>query len=421
MRIKTMMFGSSAKWSAPVAIALSIFYYYGSGVSREAFGYAPTLVSSALGTMYAAAYAFASALAVWESARLRKAGVWTMAPVRSRYRVTWNGIVPVLISAWIMLVLPVTIALGSAGALPTPASLGPLAMAMLLCVAHATIGFGIGLVAPPVIAAPLMAVIVWVLVAFSWSTDAFWMRHVSGQYPTTLMFGEAATYRSLLPHLLLTGGIAAAVVLLWLPLRYWLVRGALAAAVAVMCPVLAVQAVRGWEANPPLLAGQAPMDCAGGTPKVCVPQASPADVAAVSKEATSVLADLHDAGFTGTPELIVDRLGDGRYPPPSTANTWRVGITSGTRDGELRYRITQAAVQFPCLRVDPVHGNEVMLWAATVTGEESTYNAHMKQRGRTFAGEKQVRRTVRRILASEPSEQGKWYRQSLSAGCRQSS
>ncbi|MEV5732075.1 hypothetical protein [Streptomyces sp. NPDC052292] len=416
-----MLFGSSVKWSAPVAVALSIFYYYGSGVARESFGYAPTLVSSALGTMYAAAYAFASALAVWESARLRKAGVWAMGPVRSRYRVTWNGIAPALISAWIMLVLPVTIALVSAGVLPTPASLAPLVMAMLLCVAHATIGFGIGLVAPPVIAAPLMAVIVWVLVAFSWSTDAFWMRHVSGQYPTTLMFGEAATYGSLVPHLLLTGGIAAAVALLWLPLRSRLVRGMLAAAVAVTCPVLAVQAVRGWEANPPLLAGQAPMDCAGDAPKVCVPQASPAQVGTVRKEAASVLADLHAAGLTGTPELIVDRLGDGRYPPPSTADTWRVGITSGTREGELRYRLTQAAVRFPCLRVDPVHGNEVMLWAATVTGEESTFNAHMKQRGRTFAGEKEVRRTVHRILASEPAEQGEWFRRSLSAGCRQNS
>ncbi|WP_216725845.1 hypothetical protein [Streptomyces sp. NRRL S-31] len=421
MRIRTMLWGSSAKWAAPIALLLSLFYYYGSGVSREAFGYAPTLVSSALGTMYAAAYAFASALAVWESAHLKRAGIWTMGPVRSRYRVAWEGIVPVLATAWIMLLLPVALALGSAGVLPTPAALGPLVMALLLCVAHATIGFGVGLVAPPVVAAPLMAVLVWVLVAFSWSTDAFWMRHVSGQYPTTLMFGEAAAYTSLLPHLLLTGGIALGVALLWLPLRPWVVRGALAAAVAVICPVLAVRAVQGWEANPPLLSGRAPMECAGDAPRVCVPRASPAHVAAVRKEAASVLADLRAAGFTGTPELIVDRMGEGRYPLASTADTWRVGITSGLRQGELRYRITQAAVRFPCRRVDPVHGNEVMLWAASVTGEEATYNAHMKRRGRTFAGEEEIRRTVRRVLAAEPREQGEWYRRSLLAGCRRDS
>ncbi|MGW1801504.1 hypothetical protein ACWCQN_37710 [Streptomyces sp. NPDC001984] len=371
--------------------------------------------------MYATAYAFASALAVWESGRLKKAGIWDMGPVRSRYRVAWNGLVPVLACAWTMLILPVALALVSAAVLPSPASLGPLAMAMILCVAHAAIGFGIGLIAPPVVAAPLIAVLVWVLVAFSWSTDAFWMRHVSGQYPTTLMFGEAATYGSLVPHLLFTGGIAVGVAMLWLPLRSKPVRGVLAAAVAFTCPVLAVQAVQGWEANPPLLTGQAPMDCVGDTPKVCVPQASPAHVAVFRREATSVLADLHSAGYMGTPEIVVDRMSDGRYPLPSTATTWRVRVTSGLRQSELRYQITRAAVQFPCLRVDPLYGNEVMLWAATVTGEEATYNAHMKKKGKTFAGEKQIRKTVRQVLASEPREQGKWYRQSLVAGCRQSS
>ncbi|MFG2479123.1 hypothetical protein [Streptomyces fagopyri] len=421
MRIRTVLFGSSFKWTAPFAVVLAFLYYYGSGVSHEAFGYAPTLVSTALGTMYASAYAFASALAVWESARVRKSGIWAMGPVRSRYHVAWNAILPALASAWIMLILPVTLALGGGGVFPTPASLGPLVMAVILCVAHATIGFGVGLIAPPVISAPLMAALVWVLVAFSWTTDAFWMRHVSGQYPTTLMFGESATYGSLVPHLLLTGGIAVAFALLWLPLRSRLARWILAAAVAVTCPVLAVQAVQGWEANPPLLTGQAPMDCVGDGPKVCVPQASPAHAATVRREATSVLNDLHSAGYEGTPKIIVDRLGDGRYSPRSTTATWRVGITRAIPQGELRYQLVRAAVQFPCLRVDPVLGNEVMLWAATVTGEEATYNDHMKDRGESFLDEREVRRRVRQVMAFDLREQGEWYRQSLIAGCRQSS
>ncbi|SBT90416.1 hypothetical protein GA0115233_101871 [Streptomyces sp. DI166] len=417
MRIRAVLLSSSAKWAIPFAVALSLFYYYGSGTPRETFSYSPALVSSALGTLYAVAYAIASALAVWESARLRKGGVWAMGPVRSRYRVAWNGIIPAVATAWVVLVLPVALALGSVAALPTPAGLGPLVMAMVLCVAHATIGFGVGILAPPVVAAPLMAVIVWVLVAFSWSSDAFWMRHVSGQYPTTLMFGETATYKSLVPPLLLAGGIAAGVAVLWLPLRSKAARGLLAAAVPVVCSVLAVQAVQGWTANPPLLANQAAMECAGGAPKVCVPQAGPADAATVRKAAASVLADLHAAGYPQTPDVIVDRLGEGRYPHPSTPNTWRVSLTRGLQQGELRYQITRAAVQFPCLRVDPVHGNAVVLWAATVTGEQATYDAHMK--GRAFPKEKEVRRTVRNVLASDPREQAEWYRQSLANGCRQ--
>ncbi|MFE0672538.1 hypothetical protein [Streptomyces sp. NPDC058867] len=319
-------------------------------------------------------------------------------------------------SAWILLLLPVVLALGSAAALPTPASLGPLVMAMLLCLAHAVIGFGVGLVAPPVVAAPLMAVLVWVLVAFSWSADAFWIRHVSGQYPTTLMFGESATYGSLLPHLLFTGGLAVGAALLWLPMRSRWIRGGLAAVVAFSCPVVAVRAVQGWEANPPLLAGQAPMDCVGTAPKVCVPQAASVRASAVRKDAVSVLADLHSAGFTKTPDVIVDRLGEGRYALPSTATIWRVGLTSGAQRDELRYQIARAAVQFPCLSVDPTYGNAVMLWAATVTGEADTYNDHMK--GRKFVEEDEVRRTVDRVLTTDPREQGKWYRQSLIAGCQ---
>ncbi|WP_189545541.1 DUF7224 domain-containing protein [Streptomyces gelaticus] len=319
-----------------------------------------------------------------------------------------------------MLVLPVSLALGSAAALPTPASLGPLLMAMGLCVAHAVIGFAIGLFVPRAVAAPIMAALVWVLVAFSWSTDAFWVRHVSGQYPTSLMFGELASYGSFAPHLLFTGGIAAGVAALWLPLRPKAIRAALAAATAVLCPVLAVQSVQDWGPNPPLLAGQAAMSCAGKAPRVCIPQASSADPAAVAKEAASVLSNLHAAGFTENPQLVVDRMADGRYPLPSTETTWRVGLTNSIRQGDLRYQLTRAAVRFPCARVDPAQGNAAMLWAATVTGEQGTYNQHMTDRG-AFPQEKAVRSKVRKVLASSPAEQGKWLSRTLAAGCGQGS
>ncbi|MFJ4922267.1 hypothetical protein [Streptomyces sp. NPDC088725] len=421
MRVRTGLRVSSAKWAAPVAVALSLLYYYGSGVGSQSFGYSPSIVSSALGTLYAAAYALTAALAVWESGRLKAAGVWAMAPVRSRYRVAWNGVAPVVFCGWILLLLPVAIALGSARAVPTPASTAPLAMAMILCVAHAVVGFAVGLLVPRTVAAPVVAAVIWVLVAFSWSTDAFWVRHVSGQYPTSLMFGELATYGSFVPHLLFAGGIAAGIALLWVPLRPKVVRAALALAVMVGCPALAYQEVKSWGPNPPVLLGQAPMNCAGESPKVCLPQASPARATAVRKEAASVLDDLRSAGFPGSPRVIIDRLGDGRYPPPSSQDTWRVGLTDAVRRGDLRYELTRASVQFPCLRVDPFRGNSVMLWAATVTGEEATYNAHMKMRDEPFRREAEVRGAVRRILAAGPAEQGDWYRRNIAAGCRQSS
>lgn len=104
---------------------------------------------------------------------------------------------------------------------------------MLLWVAHVVIGFAAGLHVRRLLAAPLVAVVTWVLVAFSVTSTTFWYRHVSGERTDSLAFGEIVPFRSLVPHLLFTGSIAMAALLLWMPIRHVIIRASLATALAL--------------------------------------------------------------------------------------------------------------------------------------------------------------------------------------------
>lgn len=419
MNLRTSLRASSVKWAAPFALGLSLFYYFANGSApSNALSYAPTLTSSAMSTIYGVTYAIAAGLAAWESGRLRLCGVWDLAPARSRYRIAANALAPVLGLVLLIPALPVALALGSAGVLPTPGSLRLLAMTWLLCVCHAVLGFAVGLRMPRVFAAPVVTVVVWVLVSFSWSTDPFWIRHVSGQYPTYLMFGELAGLDSLVPHILFTGGIAAGVLLLWLPLRPVVLRAALACAVAVAGPSLAHRITQDWGASPPLLTGQAPMVCSGSDPKVCMPEAAAGSLPDVRGDALSVLDDLRSAGVALSPAVITDRLSDGRFGKPTTEKTWRIGLTNAARNGSVRYQVLQAAVRFPCERVDARTGDAVLWWAATVTGEEKAYRERMNRDRAPSAAEDDTRDTVREVRTRSAAEQGRWFRDSLTDACR---
>ncbi|MGP4001165.1 DUF7224 domain-containing protein [Streptomyces sp. 8N706] len=402
-------------------LLLTLFYYFaGESAPLAVFhGYAPALVAAPLMTLYALAYAVAAALASWESGRLTSSGVWALAPARSRFRVAANVLLPVILLSWLVLLLPPSLSLVRTGTLPTAGSLRLPVMALVLCVAHAVIGFGIGIRAPRMITAPLMAITVWVLVAFSRATQPYWLRHVSGQY-ADLDFGEVPAVASLVAPLLFGGGIAIGVALLWLPLRGLAARAVLACAVSGICTVSAYNVAHEWDHNPPLATGQAPMECQGNAPKVCMPKATSSNLAAVRKEVVSVLDALRSSGVKETPSVITDRLADGRFARPSTKDTWRIGLTSAAQRDDVRFQVVTAAVRFPCKRADAVTGHAALLWAATVTDQVKPYNERMAQEMQTpetARAEKQVRDIVQGVLELPVKKQGVWFRQSLSSAC----
>ncbi|MFI6407841.1 hypothetical protein [Streptomyces sp. NPDC050548] len=318
--------------------------------------------------------------------------------------------------SWSMLILPASLALAQTGTLPTIDALRPLMLGMILCVVHAVIGFSVGLYVPRLIAAPLMVTAVWVLVSFSWSTEPFWLRHVSGQYPTTLMFGEAASIKSLTPHLLFSGGIAVGVAVMWIPVRSRTIRFTLASTVAIIGVISGQSMASGWNYNPPLLADRADMTCTGKSPKVCMPAVTASGLPRAYKEAESVLQSFQNIGVKVDPAVITDQIADGRYPRPSTDKVWRVGLTRGVQSGDVRYRLTVAAVHFPCSDPDLKTSREVMLWAAEVTGQVESERKRVAQE-QPFSDENEVNNEVRRVLNSPKAEQADWFTQSLSKAC----
>jgi hypothetical protein len=423
---------SSALWAAPVALGVTLFYFFESYVPDSRFlarfpDYAPSVTSWVLGVQSAMVYAAASCLAAWESGRLRRGGVWELAPARSRVRVACHALLPVAALAWTMVLLPVGMALVREGVAPTPGSMVlPLLVVALAC-AHLVIGFLIGLVVPPLVASPVLAVVVFYAVAASWSYEPFWPRHVSGQFPSVLGFGELPSVRSLLPHVLFTGAIALGAAMLWVPVRGLPRRAAVAVvavAVAVAGTSTAYRMTRDWEHTPPLSAGHAAVTCAGHAPEVCVPEAAGADPAAIAAEVADVLAGLRAAGVpvreSGT---VTDSLLRGwRDRPAPDGGSW-LPLSRGHAAGTLRLTLVRRMVDFPCRlsHAEPEAAESALLWAAGTVGAGDAYLAWLRADvGEAEQGAAMIERVMERVARARElpaAEQTAWYAAEAGRAC----
>ncbi|MGP2437390.1 DUF7224 domain-containing protein [Streptomyces sp. JW3] len=424
MRLLTVLRTSSALWAAPVALALPVFYFFvGRSDLESYYDYAPTIVSDVLMPDYSFAYAVASGLSAWESGRIVMARVWDSAAARSRYRIALDVLAPVVVLSWLMLLLPVALSLGFAGTMPSFASLRPLALAFLICAAHAVIGFGVGLRVPRHVAAPMLLVVVWVLTAFSVTYDEMWPRHLSGRFPTNLAFGEVATMVSLVPHILLTGGIAVAVALLWTRRGTFALRAGLAGAVAVSGTLGAYTMVHDWGHDAPVLTSQAPMTCVGTAPRLCMPTATGQNIKAVRQEVVSVLAELQAAGVEPAPALIIDTLQPYGTAQATDPRTVRIPLTEAAKTGTIRFRVLNGAIRFSCPRPDAADAYAAYLWAADVTGQKDAYRTRLAAAARSDtrarAALDQAADTVSEIRKRSTAEQSRWYARTLTDACEE--
>lgn len=425
MRLWSRVRSSSALWAAPLVVAIPVLYYVG-GASRprgEVYGYAPAIVSAPLYAAYAFAYAAVAALAVWESGRLKEAGVWQLAPARSRYRIAAGALWPVVVTGWLAATVPVAVALIDYGVWPTELSLRPVWLALVVCLAHAVIGFAVGQWVPKAIAAPVMAIGVWVAVSYSVTLDPPWLRNVCGAFLNDLDFGEAVPYRILLPHVLLTGSIALALALGWARLRSTALRVGLALAVVVAGSGTARAMAADWDYTPPLLADQAPMACAGSAPKVCVPQALDSNLKPAQYEVTQVIKAFRTAGITLAPALVSDSLTQGRRADeqPSTARIWRPPLSAAAKEGQLRYAITVTAVTPSCARPDPVQQLAATLWATDLTGTQRDLRSDIARNSTGAPDETAVQdeaeRAYQKARELPKGQQAQWYQATLRAAC----
>lgn len=425
MRFRSRLRSSSALWAAPFSLAIPVLYYL-TGASRPAppvLDDAAVVISAPLYYSYALAYAVTSALAAWESGRLKEWGVRDRASARSRFRVAAEVLWPVTLLGWLVVLVPVVMALVDHGVRPTETGLRPVWLALLLCAAHAVIGFAVGRLLPKVVAAPVMAIVVWVAVSFPVSFETAWPRHVSGAFLTDLMFGEAATYRALLPHLLLTGSIAAGLALCWVRIPHAVLRTGLAVCLAAAGTTSAYAMTHSWGYDPPLLVDQAPEVCSGSAPRVCVPRALGGGLRPADQAVRRVLKDFDEAGVRLAPRLVEDDVTQGRAAGsrPSTQDTWRPSLTAGVRAGHPRYVVAMEAVTPPCARPDRRHLMAAQLWAARVTGTDRELRADLDRRRQGDPEEAAVQdraeaefRAARRLPAASQPE---WYRHELRLAC----
>ncbi|MFI7386659.1 hypothetical protein [Streptomyces sp. NPDC049813] len=423
MKFTTALRSSSVRWAGPAVLLLAALYYV-SGETTPPSQYhhwAPAIVSAPLVTLYALAYAAAAGLGVWESGRLRKARIWETAPSRSRCRVAADVLLPVVMVAWTVLLLPPAISLARSGTAPTPDSLRLPLTGMLIVVCHAVAGFALGSVLPRLIAAPVVAVVDWIAVAFTRATEPYWLRHVSGQF-AGVGFGEVPRPVSLVAPVLLAGGVAAGLLLLWLPRGPRVLRGVLALGVAAAGVLGAQHLARDWPHDPPTATGQAPTDCSGAHPQVCVPRVASGNLDRARREASRTLSTLRAAGV---PVTAPDRIADvytGQAATGSGDRVWRMSLMTADRPHEVGYQVMVRALEFRCAEVPLVRARSVWLWGAIRTGQVDMYRERRRSEGVTPASEKtesQVGDRVRDVLGRSQAAQRTWIRSNL-ASCPKS-
>ncbi|GGR86806.1 hypothetical protein GCM10010252_26860 [Streptomyces aureoverticillatus] len=432
MNFATVFRACSALRASPLALGLVLFYFSFSfsrdyEFTRGDIAYAPEIVSFVLDPTYALAYATACSLATWESGRIKRDGVWASAPVRSRYGIAAHALLPVLLLAWAMFVLPVVLGLIGEGVAFTRDCVPLLAMALFVAAAHCVIGFAIGLVVPRLIAAPLLAAGVFYSVASSASSGEWmWPRHVSGAFSSILSFGERTTWTALAPHFLFTGSIALGIAVLGVPLRNRRVRPVIpviACAVALTGTLTAHNIAEDWGHTAPLSVGHADMKCAGAAPRVCVPAAGGADPDHARADAEAVFSELAAAGVRMTPpHTISDSVINGARSRPSTSDTWWIPLTTSQREATTRYQMLTQAVRFPCTRTtDEVASRSAMLWAAQHTGEEKRYLKGQREELAQFDNGDEVfaliKERVATVRRSSTAAQASWYQSELRRAC----
>ncbi|MFI6277431.1 hypothetical protein [Streptomyces sp. NPDC050988] len=451
MNLRARLRTTSAAWTAPIWVGIVVFYFfyalhledpYEEVIAGPLWG--PQQVARSLFYFYVFAYAITCGLAVWEGGRLKRDGVWNLAPGRSRYRVAAHTLAPVIAAGWLVLGLPVVMRLIETRLLPTPQALAPLLFGMGLVVAWAVIGCALGHITPRLISAPLSAVVVYYMITETGQVEPVWLRHVSGAPDTSLDFGEQYKALTLLVPFLFTASVAVAVAVWWLPAARAVQLGVRAstATAALVVMVLCANAASGWGyGNGPISAGHAPTRCTGTAPRVCIAETGGAAgrLGQVRSEIVRSVTELREAGVNVTmPERVSDSLLTGRRKNPSTQAVWWLPLSqqagkNGPGMISVRYGVLLSSVKFPCSFPSSfdagqsadwvVNHDAAMLWAALLVDADKPYVAwRQSEYGSAFQNAEQVLAKVdqrandaRRL---SPAKQGAWFEAEQAKACR---
>ncbi|KUL53713.1 hypothetical protein [Streptomyces sp. NRRL S-1521] len=451
MNLRTRLRTSPAVWTAPIWLGIIGFYYFYALHFEDSYQevvngplWAPEQVQAALSYFYAFAYGITLGLAVWEGGRLKRDGVWRLAPGRSRYRVAAHTLAPVVVAGWLVLVLPVVMRLIETRLMPTPAALAPLIMAMGIVCAYSVIGCALGHLTPRMISAPLAAVAVFYLIVGTVKYDSpTWPRHLSGQPDTSLGFGEEYGAVTLFAPFLFIAVPAAATAAWWIRASgqaRWAIRGS-AAVAAVMLMAVCAHVAGGWAiAGGPVTSHHAAARCTGSAPRVCMAATGGAvgKLGQVRRQIVASTARLRAAGVeVRMPATVSDSLLNGRDRKASTRATWWLPLSqqAGRAGGmtAVRYAVLRHSVTFPCTFPSSfesassadyvVNHDAAVLWAAAVIDADQPYLAWRKgEYGGAFENPRQVLDKVTRradhALKLPAERQTAWFHREQAKACR---
>ncbi|MFJ8855985.1 hypothetical protein [Streptomyces sp. NPDC102437] len=431
MNLTRRLRASSTLWAFPIAIGLILLYFFKSfaidyRVPDHQPKYAPSVTSSVLLSFYALSYAVSSSLSAWESGRLKANHVWELAPSRSRIGIAFQALVPTVALAWLMLVVPVVMALAMTETAPTFGILPLLAMALFVAAAHSVVGFGIGLYVSRLIAAPILAVGVFFFVSASWSYEPFWIRHISGQFPVDLMFAETASISSLAPHILFIGSFAIGVAILSIPSHGRLSRfsiPALACFVSIFGLLAPYSMTKNWGPVPPLSVGNVTMKCSGQSPEVCLPAGTDTKVAVVQDQVADVLKKLESAGIVfDPPRSVIDSMANRRYPIASTRSHWQLPLIASQHDGTTRLQVVQKATEPPCRKPSfSIRARGLVLWSAEIVGQKDSYLRQRNLELSNFRNREEIismeKDRVAEIHTMPFADQLDWYKEERKRAC----
>ncbi|MFG3198307.1 hypothetical protein ACGFYT_19435 [Streptomyces sp. NPDC048208] len=390
----------AAKWSDPHGI-----------------GWAPGMVAIALGTT-AYSTAFVAVMAAWEAGRLARGGFWELAPARTRAHVVARQLWPAVTLAWLSAVAPVTVSLVQNRTVPDGWSLLPLVTVLVDMALWAVVGFVAGSKVNPMIAAPALGVLSFLLVSTSVAVGPAWWRHISGVVSEPPVAGETYSLAAAAVPVLFTAGLAGAAVLLWVLAAPRTVRVVAALALVAVVTLGASRIADGWGYFGGMRTQAVPMSCAGQAPQICVAASSKTGPETLRAEVARTVERLSTAGVARPPAKVVDTSTEGRYPRPSTAKTWYVPLTTSARKGELGYQVMRDAVRFPCRAPQADWARAVLAWAAERTGQTTPYERAL--RADPFFNDliwQKDRKQIDAVLELPESGQRAWFAHGLDAAC----
>ena len=259
---------SSAVVSVPLALMLTAFYVSSSYVNTGIDGYWETVSIRATSALLLIA-PITSAASAWEVVRLRRGGALSYPGVRSRIRIVFRSLVPVLFGSVICLAAG-WVLLGSelrdSGGAP---DYRIFLMGVAVLVGWSSIGAIAGLLLPFVIAAPACLITGYVALAYPPSMNPIWARHLTGVNSSCcLNTDRVATAAIAAPGVLAGGALAAATALL--VLRSRLVASASALCAMVVALQVGVHLVRPFGPDPVDARPATELVCVSGAVKVCV-------------------------------------------------------------------------------------------------------------------------------------------------------